>query len=428
MDRKLVRLIGLAVLSLTLAAAWAQTPPAVRRSPSLPSPASTPASSWRPVRPWPPLAASYSAAGSPAELQIEFGPGQLARAARRSRRRAPAGQGLRVETQSQRPLRAHPDPVREGPLPDLPGRRAGRSSSWRRSSAAAASYLIAPDVEKALAGPARPRSRLGPAGRHASRPAGWRSPPAWAGRRSPTSSPWTIRCAWSSTSSTPSTTARRKSGPIGQFGVEAVRVGQFMSGSPYTITRLVFDLREARAFYAGRAAPTGSGSDSASRARPRPGRRASRSAVAGLRPTAGRGHRRRQPADRQGPATGGDRRGRRPRRKPKPARPRAEPQSPSPGRSPDRQIPAQDDRQPRAEILRRAHQPQVQGRRPPRRHPLPGRVRRPERRLRPRGPGHGHLQLRGRPLGPVPGHHPQEQQAGQDARGQRPAHRPDQPS
>ncbi|MGD0782830.1 MAG: type IV pilus secretin PilQ, partial [Candidatus Aminicenantales bacterium] len=36
--------------------------------------------------------------------------------------------------------------------------------------------------------------------------------------------------------------------PIGKFGVDAVRVGQFMSGRPYTITRFVFDLGEPRSF------------------------------------------------------------------------------------------------------------------------------------------------------------------------------------
>jgi type IV pilus secretin PilQ/predicted competence protein len=244
MDRKIVRLIGLAALALTLAMAWAQTPPAVQKITVLPSRVNT-----RIVidagAPYPAIGSAYASGGA-AVLQIEFGPARWPDPPAVPADEPPLVKDLKVTTKSNgRSL------LSIGLSEKVPYRvfteGAKTIIELEKIQRGSGDYLIAPETQKAIGGPVRPAisvetvdvaaktDRL-TVGFHFGRP-------ALANVFALDKPLRLIVDVFDSRYSGP--TEKR---PVGKFGVESVRIGQFMSGKPYTITRIVFDLREARSF------------------------------------------------------------------------------------------------------------------------------------------------------------------------------------
>lgn len=244
MERTFVRLAAPAALLLTLLAAWAQSPPTVDAVVISASAVSTRIilQAGAPVAP---LASSYSAAVSPAELKFEFGPCRWP-----SLPGVPGGelllQGLRVETRTNArtdlilimaekvPFRVY----RDGTQTIIELEKIQRGGG---------EYAIGPDVEKALAAAVRTRIEVGP-------PAVTEKEDrleiaARLGRPAVTNifaldNPLRLVVDVFDAIYTGPTGKR----VIERGGVENFKVGQFMAGEPYTITRLVFDLREAAMF------------------------------------------------------------------------------------------------------------------------------------------------------------------------------------
>ena len=244
MNRKKARLIGLAALALMLAAAWAQTPPVVQKITVLPSRVNA-----RVIldtaSPLPALGAVYAVGGG-AVLQVEFGPAKWPEPPAVPADETPLVKDLKVTTKSNGRSQllltlAEKVPFRifsEGGRTTIELEKIVRGTN---------DYLIAPDVQSLLVGPPRPVMEM--AGIDIA--AGTDRLSIGARRGRPTianvfalGNPLRLvvdvfDCHYSGP------TEKR---PIGKFGVDAVRVGQFMSGSPHTITRFVFDLREPRSF------------------------------------------------------------------------------------------------------------------------------------------------------------------------------------
>ncbi len=244
MNRKNARLIGLAALALALAAAWAQTPPAVQKISVLPSrvnvrvvlDAASPLSA---------LGASYAAGGG-AVLQVEFGPIKWPEPPAVPADEPPLVKDLKVMTKSNGRTQllltlAEKVPFRvfsEG------GRTIVELEKIIRGTG---DYLIAPDIQGLLAGPTRPVSELSAVDIAA------KTDRLSVGARSAGPTIANVFALGNPLRLVVDVFDRHYSGltekrPIGKLGVDGVRVGQFMSGHPYTITRFAFDLAEPRSF------------------------------------------------------------------------------------------------------------------------------------------------------------------------------------
>jgi type IV pilus secretin PilQ/predicted competence protein len=244
MNRKNTRLIGLALLALTLAAAWAQTPPAVQKITILPTrlnarivlDAAAPLAA---------LGAAYAAGPAPL-LLVEFGPAKWPEPPAVPADEPPLVKGLKVSTKSNG--RSELALTLAEKVPFRIFSEGNRTViELEKILSGTDDYLIAPDVQGLLAGAARPISEL-PAVDIAAK-SDRLVVSAQHGR--PTianvfalGSPLRLvvdlfDCRYYGA------TEKR---PIGKFGVDSMRVGQFKAGGPYTITRMVFDLREPRAF------------------------------------------------------------------------------------------------------------------------------------------------------------------------------------
>ncbi len=244
MERTLVRLAGPAVLALTLLAAGAQSPPAVEAVSIVPSTVSTRVVLRTSIPPAL-LLTSYTAAVSPAELRLEFGPCRWPELPG-----IPGGEtllhGLREETLANARTVLVLTLAEKVPYRIFPesGTLIIELEKIQRGSGA---YAIAPQIELALSAAA-------------SRPAELRAPTfsekdgrlevaARLGRPALTNvfaldNPLRLVVDIFDADYIGPTETR----PVGRYGIESIRVGQFMAGDPYTITRLVFDLAEAGLF------------------------------------------------------------------------------------------------------------------------------------------------------------------------------------
>jgi type IV pilus assembly protein PilQ len=244
MERTFVRLAAPAALLLTLLAAWAQSPPAVDAVVISASAVSTRIilQAGAPVAP---LASSYSAAVSPAELKLEFGPCRWP-----SLPGVPDGelllQGLRVETRTN--ARTDLILIMAEKVPFRIYRNGTQTIiELEKIQRGGGEYAIGPDVEKALAASVRTKIEIGLP--MVTEKDGRLEIAARLGRTAVTNifaldSPLRLVIdVFDATYTGP--TGKRM---IERGGVENFKVGQFMAGEPYTITRLVFDLREAGPF------------------------------------------------------------------------------------------------------------------------------------------------------------------------------------
>jgi type IV pilus assembly protein PilQ len=244
MNRKKNRLIGLAALALTLAIAWAQTPPAVQKISVLPSPTHT-----RVIldaaSPLTALGASWATGGG-AVLLIEFGPAKWPEPPAIAAGEAPLVKDLKATTKSNG--RSQLALTLAEKVPFRVFIEGGRTIiELEKIIRGTGDYLIDPDVQGLLNGPARPVSELDSidiASRTDRLTVGTRRDrPTIANVFALDTPPRLVVDVFDSRYIGP--TEKR---PIGKFGVEAVRVGQFMSGQPYMITRIVFELNEPRSF------------------------------------------------------------------------------------------------------------------------------------------------------------------------------------
>ncbi|MDD8025512.1 MAG: type IV pilus secretin PilQ [Acidobacteriota bacterium] len=241
MARTLVRFSLPAALFLTLLAAGSQSLPTVD-SIGIAAESGFTRVVLQASVPLTPIAAAYTAAVSPAELRLEFGPGRWPEAPG-----IPGGEallrGLRVETKPNARIelvltlaeRVSYRVFSEGPRTII------ELLKFRRGTA---DYTVGADVKKALAGADRTVSTLGsPA---VTKPDGRLEIAARLGRPGTAAvfaldNPLRLVVdVFDAVYDGPTETR-----PVGLNGVESMRVGQFMSGSPYAIARLVFDLREA---------------------------------------------------------------------------------------------------------------------------------------------------------------------------------------
>ena len=244
MKRTSVQLTVLGAVALTLLSAGAQTPPAVDKISILPSRINA-----RIILEGNPLPAALKSSYStslPAVLQVEFGPARWPQPPAVPADESPLLQGLQVEVQPNgRTLLflalTEKVPFRifsEGPRTIIELQKIQRQGG---------DYLIAPETQKELGADPRPGVDLKTiavadtkAGLEVSARLG----------RKPIANIFAldnplrlIVDVFDAVYGGP--TDKR---PIGKFGVDAVKVGQFMTGHPYTITRLVFDLNRPRQF------------------------------------------------------------------------------------------------------------------------------------------------------------------------------------
>jgi type IV pilus secretin PilQ/predicted competence protein len=244
MNRKKNRLIGLAALALTLAVAWAQTPPAVQKISVLPSPTHT-CVILDAASPLTALGASW-ATGGRAVLLIEFGPAQWPEPPAIAAGEVSLVKDLKATTKSDG--RSQLALTLAEKVPFRVFSDGGRTIiELEKIIRGTGDYLIAPDVQGLLNGPARPISDLDAI----NVAAGTDRLSVGARRDRPTivnvfalDNPLRLVVDMFDCRHSGPTEKR----PIGKFGVEAVRIGQFISGLPYTITRIVFELREPRSF------------------------------------------------------------------------------------------------------------------------------------------------------------------------------------
>jgi len=244
MNRKNNRLFGLALLALMGTAAWAQTPPAVQKITILPSRLNARILLEAAV-PLPALAAAYTAGETP-QLLVEFGPAKWPEPPAVPADETPLVKDIKVMTKSNG--RSELLLTLTGKVPFRVFSEGSRTIiELEKILRGTEDYLIAPDVQSLLGGADRPITDL-PAVDIAARAdrlivSARRGQPAIANVFALGNPLRLIVDIFDCRYIGP--TEKR---PIGKFGVESVRVGQFMSAGPYTITRLVFDLREPRSF------------------------------------------------------------------------------------------------------------------------------------------------------------------------------------
>jgi len=240
MNRKNNRLFGLALLALMGTAAWAQTPPAVQKITILPSRLNARILLEAAV-PLPALAAAYTAGETP-QLLVEFGPAKWPEPPAVPADETPLVKDIKVMTKSNG--RSELLLTLTGKVPFRVFSEGSRTIiELEKILRGTEDYLIAPDVQSLLGGADRPITDL-PAVDIAARAdrlivSARRGQPAIANVFALGNPLRLIVDIFDCRYIGP--TEKR---PIGKFGVESVRVGQFMSAGPYTITRLVFDLRD----------------------------------------------------------------------------------------------------------------------------------------------------------------------------------------
>jgi type IV pilus secretin PilQ/predicted competence protein len=244
MNRKISRLISLAALALTLAVAWAQTPPAVQKITILPSRVNA-----RIVldaaSPLPALGAAY-APGAPARLLVEFGPAKWPEPPTVPADEPALVKEIKVGTRSNG--RSELALTLSEKVPYRIFSEGSRTViELEKIVRGGGPYQIAPEVQAQLSGAVRPVVEL-PAIDIAARTD--RLAVSAARGRGTIANIFAlgeplrlIIDLFDSRYKGP--TDKR---PVGKFGVDTVRVGQFMNAGPHTITRLVFELREPRSF------------------------------------------------------------------------------------------------------------------------------------------------------------------------------------
>jgi len=245
MARILVRLCLPAAILGTILAAGAQTLPTVDSIGVMPASAGT-RILLQGSGPLVPLTAAYGPATSPAELRIEFGPSRWSATTEAFGGEALL-QGLRFETQSNGrtdliltmaekvPFRVFEDGQRTI-VELLKFRRGGEG------------YEIEPEIEKTLAAADRSLAPLtGPAvseGDGRVEIAARLGRPGIAAIFALDNPLRLVVDVFDAVYSGPT-----ENRTLGRGGVAAMRIGQFMSGAPYTITRMVFDLNEPGPFF-----------------------------------------------------------------------------------------------------------------------------------------------------------------------------------
>jgi type IV pilus assembly protein PilQ len=244
MNRKITRLIGLATLALSLAVAWAQTPPAVQKITVLPSRVHTRII----IEATAPMAAqAFSFAPGPtALLQVEFGPAKWPAPPAVPADEPQLVKDLKVMTKSNGRSLLSVSMSEKVPY------RVFSEGAWtvielEKILRGSGDYLIAPEVQKMLDVPNRPVVDLETIDISA------RTDRLNIGARLGRPSIANIFALDDPLRLVVDVFDSRYSGPtenrpIGKFGVDSVRIGQFMDGPPYSITRLVFNLREPRSF------------------------------------------------------------------------------------------------------------------------------------------------------------------------------------
>ncbi len=245
MRRTIVRLTGLTALGLSLLAAGAQTPPAVEKMTVLPSRLNT-----RLVldttAPLVPLASSFASPAVPAVLLVEFGPARWSQPPAVPADGSALLRGIQVRTKPNGRTvlaltLAERVPYR---IASENSRTVIRLDTILRGET---EYFIDAETERELRAGARPAV---PIRNVEVIPGNGRLDVSARFGRKPVTNVFALDNPlrlvvdiFDAVYSGP--TDNRL---IGRLGVENLKVGQFMAGDPYTITRLVFDLREPRPY------------------------------------------------------------------------------------------------------------------------------------------------------------------------------------
>lgn len=245
MARTLVRLSLPAAILGVLLAAGAQTLPTVDSIGVAPAPSLT-RITLRGAGPLVPLAAAYGPATSPAELRIEFGPSRWSASTEAFGGEALL-QGLRFETQANGRTELLLTMAEKVPFRIVRG-EAGLIIDLLKFRRGGEGYAVEPEIEAALAAAGQAPVPL--AGPSVIEGDGRVEIAARLGRRGTAAvfaldNPLRLVVdVFDAVYGGPT-----ENRPLGRGGVAAMRVGQFMSGAPYTITRMVFDLSEPGPFY-----------------------------------------------------------------------------------------------------------------------------------------------------------------------------------